>query len=60
MTPGPGVGVGVAVGVGVGVGRAEAVIRSAGTKTGSPETWLSTTVANAKIRPPLVVGRATT
>jgi hypothetical protein len=48
------------VGVGPGVGIAEAAIRSAGMKTGSPETWLSMTVANAKIRPPAVVGRATT
>ena len=45
----------VGVAVGPGVGAATGVARAAGTKTGSPELWLSMTVANARSLPPGVV-----
>ena len=49
------VGFGGVVGVGVGAGLLAARL-TAGMKTGSPETWLSMTVAKAKSAPPAVIG----
>jgi len=50
---------GVVVGVGVGDGPEPAAIFDAGMQIGSPELWLSMTVASARILPPAVTGLTT-